>query len=121
MPEAAPNESLKKQLTADDSSETLGVVYHLKDATTGAVETRKIAKRLLKEAAAASGHAPLHSNVFENLASFVVEAPARFHRELVDRSEIGAAVLNRLSAPLEPIRPVRIGPARAEGWAGKAE
>jgi hypothetical protein len=58
-------------------------------------ETVTLAQRLLKRVSEETREEPQAVNVFRNLGSFVVVAPSRFVRRLLDQAEISSAVANR--------------------------
>jgi len=57
--------------------------------------TEELAREVLQRVAKRVGNPVMKHNVFSNLGSFVVSAPTKFVRELIEQPEVAAAVANR--------------------------
>jgi hypothetical protein len=113
-------ESIRQVLQkAGEASKDETVVFRLKGeagaATPSAADTTRIAHSLMERIKAKHGREPKKLNIFENLGSFVVQADPAMLLHLLDQPEVAAATLNR-RPDVEPLRPVRKGPATSKGW-----
>src|SRR5712692_10110712 len=86
--------------SAAASNDVIEVVCSLKplapdDVTTSPADTERLARELIDRVAAAASEQPQRWNVFRNMGSFVIAAPAGFVRELLKQPEIHSAVANR--------------------------
>jgi len=119
--QSAPNTkvdaALVKQLkTASGSEELVEAVVRLKpdnpsEIVPGPERSETITKDLLARVKKQSGTSASRYNVFKNLGSFVVSAPAAFVQELMVQPEVAAIVANQQpgSALIPPVKkaPVR--------------
>lgn len=69
--------------------------------------TRETVDRLVGKAQEHTGHKPLDVNVFDNLQSFAVRAPAAFVKDLLESPEVESALSNEQDQDLL-IRPVKV-------------
>lgn len=78
---------------------------------------KQLATDLVDRVAGLAGQGASRLNVLEHLGSFVVRAAPAFLLKMLDQPEVAGAMLQgQGESPVEPIRPVRIGPATESGW-----
>jgi len=120
---AAVQEALKRarQEGSDES-----VIYHLRhgqgSAPPTADETRSLAEQVLQRATNECQRAPKQKTIFQNLGAMAVQGDPELLLKILEQPEVQDASLNHSQrGPVEPIRPVRKGPATSKGWVETSE
>jgi hypothetical protein len=111
----AADPELVKQLAAVPADGDVEAVFSLRDAASSPEDTEARVRELVARVEDQVGSAPRQLNIFRNIGSFAVAAPARFVRAMLDQGEIDTATANRQSEDLfiRPVRSPRSAPRRS--------
>lgn len=121
---------LSRMLESSDADRPVEAVFRLRPESGQVLidpgVTEQVSREVIQRAEKASGEKTRDCNVFKNLGSFMVSAPASLIRAILDQPEIAGALANRRpggSATIEPVakRPAELPkPARSKTVKAKA-
>src|SRR5881394_1654166 len=114
---AVVQEALKR---ARQTGSEQSVIYHLRHGQSSspptAEETKSLAEQVLQRATDECQRGPRQKTIFQNLGAMAVQGDPEFLLKVLEQPEVQSASLNHPQAgPVEPIRPVRKGPATSKG------